>query len=56
MKPQNSFIDERYMNPAGEPLPFTGCFVPGLVVKEITQEEWDEAVVEHAEKAVGNPA
>lgn len=47
MRPQNSFIDERYMNPAGEPLPFTNTFVPGLVVKNITQEEWDEAAIEH---------
>lgn len=47
MKPNNSFIDESYMIPSGEPIPFTGSFVPGLVVKEITQEEWDEAVIDH---------
>lgn len=47
-KPHNNFIDETAMSIAGEPLPYEpafGRFVPGCVVKHITQEEWDEAVI-----------
>ena len=54
MQPQNSFIDESAMNTAGEPIEYTpvfGRFTPGLVVREITQEEWDAAVLENAEVA-----
>lgn len=53
MRPSNSFIDESAMKQSGEPLdyqPFTN-FQPGLVVREITQEEWDAAVLENAEVA-----
>lgn len=54
MQPQNSFIDESVMKTAGEPIEYTpvfGRFTPGLVVREITQEEWDAAVLENAEVA-----
>jgi hypothetical protein len=43
----NSFIDESFMNPCGEPLDFPSTFgriVEGLEVEEASQEEWDEAV------------
>ena len=46
MKPSNSFIDESVMRAEGEPLPYqmftNNC--DGLIVKEITREEYDEAV------------
>lgn len=47
MSPKNSFIDESFMNPLGEPidyLPSFGRIVTGLEVGEASQEEWDEAV------------
>ena len=47
MKPSNSFIDESVMRAEGEPLPYqmftNNC--DGLVVKEITREEWDSAIL-----------
>ena len=47
MKPHNSFIDESAMKIEGEPLEYVPVFgrqVPGLAVKEISREEYDEAV------------
>ena len=54
MRPTNSFIDESAMKESGEPIEYTpafGSFCPGLVVREITQEEWDEAVQENIKLA-----
>lgn len=47
MKPSNSFIDESAMKAEGEPLEYIPVFsrhVPGLIVKEISREEWDSAI------------
>lgn len=48
MKPSNSFIDESIMNKSGEPLEYVPVFsrhCPGLIVKEATREEWDNAIM-----------
>lgn len=59
MRPNNSFIDESVMNTAGEPLeyaPLFGKHVLGLVVKEISREEWDSAIIARDAARIGADA
>lgn len=44
---RNSFIDESFMSPHGEPIEYTPSFgrnTPGIVVEKATEDEWNEAV------------
>ena len=59
MKPSNSFIDESVMKTEGEPLEYIPVFsrhVPGLVVKEISREEWDSAIIARDAARIGADA
>ena len=59
MRPNNSFIDESVMNTAGEPIEYIPVFsrhVPGLVVKEISREEWDSAILARDTARIGADA